>query len=72
MKISFAAMLASHNLIIVTCHAISLGGSSLGELDTEWCLKSFQKGEGPTFVLHIRKGVELCKMDQSSLLLFSG
>jgi hypothetical protein len=62
------------NLVIVACHAIWLGGASLGEDEAEWTLESFQKGTGShnTFIRHISKGIQLATADNESLLVFSG
>jgi hypothetical protein len=40
--------------------------------DEHWVLQSFQHGEPPYYIEHIKKGVELLQKDSSSLLLFSG
>lgn len=40
--------------------------------DDYWVLQAFQAGEPPYYIEHIRKGVELLKKDEASLLAFSG
>ena len=61
-----------NHLIIVTGHAILLDQSNYTN-DEAWVLESFQKGgQVNTFIEHIRKGVELAKNDDRSLLVFSG
>ncbi|RIA93307.1 hypothetical protein C1645_690803 [Glomus cerebriforme] len=57
------------DLIIVTGHAIYLG-----ENEENWILEDYQKGNGQvnTFIKHIKKGVELVKENEESLLIFSG
>lgn len=42
------------------------------ERDNYWVLQSFQRGEPPYYIEHIKKGAELAAEDESSLLLFSG
>ncbi|KAF4335884.1 DUF218 domain protein [Fusarium beomiforme] len=65
-------MPASH-LIIVCCHGVWLGGPTLGQDENEWLIAGFQRGETPTFVQHIKAGVEALSQDSSnSVLAFSG
>jgi hypothetical protein len=63
------------DLIIVTGHAIYLGGNN-HEIGNEenWILEDYQKGNGQVkaFVNHIKKGIELVKENDESLLIFSG
>ena len=59
-------------LIIVCCHGIWLGGSSLGEDEAEWLIAPFQREETPTFIEHIKEGFRLLSSTPSSLLIFSG
>lgn len=40
--------------------------------DESWVLQSFQHGEPPHYIEHIKTGVELLKEDVAGLLLFSG
>lgn len=40
--------------------------------DAYWVLQSFQRGEPPYYIEHIRKGTELLAEDEASLLMFSG
>ncbi|MCJ1475152.1 hypothetical protein MMC13_003812 [Lambiella insularis] len=60
------------HLIIVCCHAIWLGGSTSGEAEIEWALESFQHGETPVFVEHIKAGLEVLYESANGVLLFSG
>ena len=60
------------HLIIVCCHAIYLGGPTRGQSEEEWLLASFQSGETPTFMEHLRKGLTLLSSDASSILVLSG
>lgn len=60
-------------LIVVACHAIYMGGHTNGRNEAEWLIEPFQVGETPTFVEHIRRGVEeLSQSTGSSVLAFSG
>ncbi|CAG8435840.1 13395_t:CDS:2 [Rhizophagus irregularis] len=68
------------NLIIVTGHAIYLGGSNNHEIGNDeeneenWILEDYQKGNGQVkaFINHVKKGIELVKENDESLLIFSG
>ncbi|KAJ4206737.1 hypothetical protein NW767_003025 [Fusarium falciforme] len=65
--------MAPTHLIIVCCHGIWLGGSSHGADEAEWLIADFQRGETPTFIQHVKAGVEVFALDQSgSALVFSG
>ncbi|KAM5352685.1 hypothetical protein ACJ41O_005407 [Fusarium nematophilum] len=60
-------------LIVVCCHGIWLGGQSRGNDEAEWLIADFQRGETPTFIQHIKAGVEALSVDRSnSALVFSG
>lgn len=58
--------------MIVCCHGIWLGGPSGGTDESEWLLAPFQKGESPTFVKHIKAGLNVLKADDQSVVCFSG
>ena len=62
--------------IVVAGHAVYHGGIHLSQsdvhLDKYWALQSFQTGEPPFYIEHIRAGVELCAAHDDSLLIFSG
>ena len=57
--------------MIVAAHAIVKDFSNLAE-DRSWYLEPYQTNEGPLFVEHVRRGVELAARDPGALLLFSG
>jgi hypothetical protein len=61
------------HLIVVCCHGIWLGGESRGYDESAWLIADFQRGETPTFIEHVRAGVELLARDPvNSVLAFSG
>ncbi|KAF9765980.1 hypothetical protein IL306_001658 [Fusarium sp. DS 682] len=61
------------HLIIVCCHGVWLGGPTLGQDEKEWLIADFQRGETPTFVQHVKTGVEaLAQGSSNSALVFSG
>ncbi|KAI2776339.1 FolC bifunctional protein [Daldinia loculata] len=60
------------HLIIVCCHGIWLGGPARGHDENEWLIAGFQKGETPTFIEHIKAGLQVLKENQNSILMFSG
>lgn len=59
------------NLILVAGHSVPVRMDRL-DSDEGWYLKSFQSGEGPFYVEHVRAGVRLAAADPASLLLFAG
>lgn len=63
------------NLIMVAGHAIYTGTTydhtALHD-EANWILEPFQKGQVPTFLRHIERGVALTANDPLALLLFSG
>jgi hypothetical protein len=64
---------AASTLIIVACHSTYLGGESADRLsDASWVLEPFQKGEPRIFLEHAVRGLELARLEQRSVLVFSG
>src|SRR4051812_25701984 len=59
------------HLILVAGHAIP---HRFDRLDTDdgWYLKRFQSGDGPKYVEHVRRSVELAAGQPDTLLLFAG
>src|SRR5689334_18195472 len=70
------ALAARKNLIVVAGHApfkesvVSVPTNP--ERDEAWVLQSFQRGEPPLYIEHIRHGVDLLHRDPEALLIFSG
>ena len=61
------------NLILVAGHAVYIGPDFQNpEDDRNWLLQSFQKGEPPFYIEHIRAGVNVGVGDPLSLVVFSG
>ncbi|KAJ5360919.1 hypothetical protein N7517_010110 [Penicillium concentricum] len=68
----YAVFATCKHLIVVCCHAIYTGGSHLGAPENEWLIEPFQKGETPTFIDHVKAGLNALAADSHSLLVFSG
>ncbi|KAI1466164.1 uncharacterized protein F4812DRAFT_99060 [Daldinia caldariorum] len=60
------------HLVIVCCHGIWLGGPARGHDEDEWLIAGFQKGETPTFIEHIKAGLQVLQETEDSILMFSG
>ncbi|KAI1436440.1 hypothetical protein GGR50DRAFT_235797 [Xylaria sp. CBS 124048] len=60
------------HLIVVGCHGIWAGGPSKGFDEGEWLLASFQTGEVPTMIEHIKTGLRALADDPRAVLMFSG
>ncbi|KAL2045142.1 hypothetical protein N7G274_002223 [Stereocaulon virgatum] len=65
-------IMAVNHLILVCCHTIWLGGGTKGENEDEWAIETFQKGETPTFMDHIKAGIQVLNEQPDSILVFSG
>lgn len=65
-------MSSPDHLIVVCGHAIWLGGAENGWDESEWLIESYKKGETPTFIEHIKAGVEALAGDARAVLMFSG
>jgi len=61
-----------NHLIVVCGHAIWKGGPSKGLDEAEWLIESYKKGETPTFIEHIKSGVQVLSRDSRAVLVFSG
>ncbi|KAK1827871.1 FolC bifunctional protein [Podospora conica] len=61
-----------NHLIIVTGHAIWLGGPKNGHDEAEWLIEPYKKGETPTFIQHIKAGIQALAADDDAVLVFSG
>lgn len=59
------------HLVLVAGHAIPHRFDRL-DSDDGWCLKPFQKGEGPSYIEHVRTGVAEAAKDPQALLIFAG
>ncbi|KAG9255721.1 uncharacterized protein F5Z01DRAFT_555879 [Emericellopsis atlantica] len=60
-------------LIIVCCHGLYVGGPAPPYDEKSWLIAPFQSGEEPTFVEHIRAGVQrVADNVDKSVLMFSG
>jgi len=61
------------NLVLIAGHAVYVGHDFVHpEQDRNWFLQSFQRGEPPFYIEHIRAGIDVAGRDASSLLVFSG
>lgn len=60
------------HLIIVPGHSVFIGNDFKNIRESSWFLKSYQRGQTPTLLDQIRRGILETKKDPKSLLLFSG
>ncbi|KAK3327843.1 hypothetical protein B0T19DRAFT_175435 [Cercophora scortea] len=65
-------MAPPNHLVIVCGHAIWAGGPQNGWDEAEWLIESYKQGETPTFIKHIKAGVEILAQDERAVLVFSG
>jgi hypothetical protein len=64
---------ALDKLILVAGHAVYIGKDSAGaDRDENWVLRTFQRGEPPRYIEHVRFAVQLAASLPNSLLIFSG
>ena len=70
---AFDGAVNATTLIIVAGHAVlnRLSGANVSS-PSSWFLFSYQSAQLPTFLAHIRRGVEALSADPSALLVFSG
>ncbi|TLD23811.1 hypothetical protein PspLS_06740 [Pyricularia sp. CBS 133598] len=61
-----------HHLIIVCGHGIWQGGPQHGHDEAEWLIENYKRGETPTFIEHIKAGLEAVAQDSRAVLAFSG
>ena len=65
-----------HDLVLVAGHAPFLETTATvpdhPEEDAGWALQSFQRGEPPLYIDHIKRGVALLAANPRALLIFSG
>jgi len=65
-------MATPNHLVVVCGHAIWLGGPKKGYDESEWLIESYKAGETPTFISHIKAGVQLLQEDARAIVMFSG
>ncbi|CAK7231771.1 hypothetical protein SCUCBS95973_008033 [Sporothrix curviconia] len=61
-----------NHLVVVCGHGIWLGGLAHGHDESEWLIESYKAGETPTFIEHIKAGVQALADDERALVAFSG
>ncbi|EEY14519.1 conserved hypothetical protein [Verticillium alfalfae VaMs.102] len=65
-------MVTPTDLVIVCCHGVWTGGPTKGSDESEWLIADFQAGETPTFVDHIKAGLQCISENHNAVLVFSG
>ncbi|ERS99387.1 uncharacterized protein SPSK_04457 [Sporothrix schenckii 1099-18] len=63
--------LPSH-LVVVCGHGIWRGGPARGHDEAEWLIESYKAGETPTFIEHIKAGIQALADDERAVVAFSG
>ena len=58
--------------IVVCGHAIWAGGPQKGHDEAEWVIEAWKKGETPTYMEHIKAGIQALGENERSVLVFSG
>ncbi|KAK4138012.1 FolC bifunctional protein [Trichocladium antarcticum] len=66
------SIMTPDHLVVVCGHAIWLGGPKNGWDEAEWLIESYKHGETPTFIEHIKAGVQVLSQDARAVLVFSG
>lgn len=61
-----------NHLVIVCGHGIWLGGPANGRDEAEWLIESYKAGETPTFIEHIKAGIQVLANDDRAVVAFSG
>ncbi|OAA59135.1 DUF218 domain containing protein [Niveomyces insectorum RCEF 264] len=65
--------MASPNHLVVVCgHGIWCGGPARGHDEAEWLIESYKAGETPTFIAHIKAGLQVAADDPRAVVAFSG
>ncbi|CAK7230631.1 hypothetical protein SBRCBS47491_007650 [Sporothrix bragantina] len=64
--------LSPNHLVVVCGHGIWLGGPAHGHDESEWLIESYKAGETPTFIEHIKAGIQALADDERALVAFSG
>ena len=67
----FAVVRVMKSLVLVAGHAIPYRFDRL-DRDDGWYMKSFQAGEGPLHLDHVKRGVEIAAQQADRLLVFGG
>lgn len=61
-----------NHLVVVCGHAIWAGGPTSGKDESEWIIEDWKKGETPTYIAHIKAGLQALSEDDRAILVFSG
>ncbi|KAL1892670.1 hypothetical protein Sste5346_006957 [Sporothrix stenoceras] len=61
-----------NHLVVVCGHGIWQGGPANGHDESEWLIESYKAGETPTFIEHIKAGIQVLANDESAVVAFSG
>ncbi|CAK7201325.1 hypothetical protein SEUCBS139899_004029 [Sporothrix eucalyptigena] len=64
--------LLPNHLVVVCGHGIWQGGPAHGYDESEWLIESYKAGETPTFIEHIKAGIQALVDDERALVAFSG
>lgn len=61
-----------NHLVVVCGHGIWQGGPANGYDESEWLIESYKAGETPTFIEHIKAGIQVLADDERAVVAFSG